>query len=658
MLSDFYQKSIVCVMKFALVQAACYHSKCNFANTLESDMDSLQTFLEHVAYNMRVSSLKMTTQAGSGHPTSALSAADLVAALFFYAMHFDPQDPQNSNNDRFILSKGHASPILYAAWKELGVLSEQDLMTYRRFDSCLEGHPTPRFSRSEAATGSLGQGLSIGVGMTLSARIDHLDFYTYVMLGDSEVAEGSVWEAAQLASFYKLNHLVAILDCNRLGQTTQTMEGHDVGMFVERFAAFGWHTLVVNGHDMHDCMIAFDQAKKMRDKPTIIIAKTLKGYGIDQAENKNGFHGKAFSKEELPAILEHMQQRFADASKKSDYAWSPQLPTQKSKKNDEKKLLKITMPKFESDKKIATRKAYGLALVQLGESMSDVVCLDAEVKNSTYAEFFADKFPDRFIQSFIAEQNMVGMAVGLAARGKIPFASTFAAFFTRAFDQIRMAAIGRAPLRFVGSHAGVSIGQDGPSQMGLEDIAMMRTIPDSVILYPCDAVSTFKSVELMANRSTGISYLRTTRAETPHVYDVDETFEIGGCKILKQSDHDVVCVVAAGITLFEALKAYDLLQKEDISIAVIDLYCVKPLDSQALIKVAQKANGNIITIEDHYLEGGLGEAVVYAVRNENIQVRCLAVTKLPRSGKPEELLAYEAIDAAAIIKSVKEYLKR
>ena len=651
-------KSQFYICMFAVVLAACYAIENIFLLIFwRVAMNNVQAFLEHSAYNMRVSTLKMTTQAGSGHPTSALSAADLVAALFFYAMHFDPQNPQNPNNDRFILSKGHASPILYAVWKELGVLSEQDLMTYRQFDSCLEGHPTPHFTRSEAATGSLGQGLSIGVGMALSARIDQRDFYTYVMLGDSEVAEGSIWEAAELASFYKLDHLIAILDCNRLGQTTETMEGHDVGIFVERFAAFGWHTLVVNGHDIHDIVIAFDEAKKMCDKPIIIIAKTLKGFGVEKAENKNGFHGKAFSKEELPLILQNMQERFSDAAKKTNYAWEPQLPIQKNKKNDGKEGLKFNIPTFESDKKISTRKAYGLALAELGACMAEVVSLDAEVKNSTYAEFFAEKFPDRFIQSFIAEQNMIGMAVGLAARGKVPFASTFAVFFTRAFDQIRMAAIGRAPLRLVGSHAGVSIGQDGPSQMGLEDIAMMRTIPHSVVLYPCDAVSTVKLVELMANRSTGISYLRTTRAETPQLYDANEIFEIGGCKILKQSDHDVACIIAAGITLFEALKAYEQLQKEGIAIAIIDLYSIKPLDSETLLSVAQKAGKNIITVEDHYREGGLGEAVVYALHNQDVQIKCLAVDKLPRSGKPEELLAYEGIDAAAIIKSVQKFLK-
>lgn len=610
-------------------------------------------FLNHIAYNMRVSSLKMTTQAGSGHPTSALSAADLVAALFFHTMNFDLKDPYNPNNDRFILSKGHASPVLYAVWKELGVISEQELMTYRHFDSVLEGHPTPRFSRAEAATGSLGQGLSIGVGMALSARLDAFDFYTYVMLGDSECAEGSIWEAAELAGFNKLDNLVAILDCNRLGQSTETMEGHHAVDFAARFTAFGWYALVVDGHDMREILEAFEQAKKIKGQPTIIIAKTWKGYGVDKAENKNGFHGKVFKPEELPEILKTMQQRFAAFVKKPDFVWKPHLPRKHDKKI--KSLpIKLDNPSYAKGEKIATRKVYGKTLTLVGQKSEDIVSLDAEVKNSTYAELFEEQFPQRFIQCFVAEQNMVGMAVGLAARGKIPFVSTFGAFFTRAFDQIRMAAIGRSPLRLVGSHCGVSIGQDGPSQMALEDIAMMRSIYGSVILYPCDAVSAYKLVEIMANHNTSISYLRTTRAETNVIYEPSQKFEIGGCSVIKQSDHDQACIVAAGITLFEALVAYEKLAQENIFVTVIDLYSIKPLDSSTLLKAARKAGNLIITVEDHYLEGGLGEAVTSALKNTGITIFSLAVTKLPHSGKPEELLAFEGINAQAIIAMVKD----
>lgn len=617
-------------------------------------MKTIQNFLNHSAYNMRVSSLVMTTQAGSGHPTSALSAADLVAALFFYVMHFDPKDPFNPNNDRFILSKGHASPILYAAWKELGLLTEHDLMTYRHFDSILEGHPTPRFSRSEAATGSLGQGLSIGAGMAFNARIDSLSYYTYVLMGDSECAEGSVWEAAELAGFNKLHNLVAILDCNRLGQSTQTMEGRHAVDFAQKFTAFGWYALVIDGHDMQEIMEAFDQAKKVKDKPIIIIAKTIKGYGVEEAEDKEGFHGKTFKPEELPTILTAMKERFKEYVKDQDYQWKPQLPSESAKRVKAPDQIKLKDPLYTLDEKIATRKAFGETLVEVGNQSNDIVSLDAEVKNSTFAELFEKKFPERFIQCFVAEQNMVGMAVGLSIRGKIPFVSTFAAFFTRAFDQIRMAAISHAPLRLVGSHVGVSIGQDGPSQMGLEDIAMMRTIPNSIIFYPCDAVSTYKLVEIMANHHTSISYLRTTRSETPMVYDAHARFFIGGCTVLQQSASDKVVVIAAGITVFEALKAYQELKKEGISITVIDLYSIKPLDASTILKCARSAHNNVITIEDHYLEGGLGQAVVCALKNSGVNIHCLAVTKIPRSGKPEELMTYEGIDAHTLIKTVKE----
>lgn len=617
-------------------------------------MNQIIPFLNHTAYMMRVLSLKMTTQAGSGHPTSALSAADLVAALFFYAMHFDPKNPYNKNNDRFILSKGHASPVLYAVWQQLGVLTEKELMTYRHFDSVLEGHPTPRFSRYEAATGSLGQGLSIGVGMALSARFDHRPFYTYVLLGDSECAEGSVWEAAELAAHNKLNNLVAILDCNRWGQSTETIEGHHAADFAQKFTAFGWYALVVDGHDMREILEAYDTAKTIKNQPIIIIAKTYKGYGVEKAEDKNGFHGKVFSKEELPGILEKMQQRFSEYVKKTDFVWKPQLPEETQEKTKPCDVIHCKKPEYKTAEKIATRKAYGQALVEVGKQCNDVVSLDAEVKNSTFAELFEQTFPDRFIQCFIAEQNMVGMAVGLAARGKIPFASTFGVFFTRAFDQIRMAAVGKAPLRLVGSHCGVSIGQDGPSQMALEDIAMMSAVHNSVIFYPCDAISTYKLVELMANHNTSISYLRTTRAETPVIYTPETRFELGRCTVLKESADDQVCIIAAGITLFEALRAHELLLQEGISTSVVDLYCVKPLDASTLLRVARASHNTIITVEDHYKEGGLGQSVAFALRNTGIAIECLAVTKMPRSGKPEELLAFEDINADAIIKKVKE----
>lgn len=642
----------------------------------------VKKILEQKAYNMRANALRMTTQAGSGHPTSALSVADLVAALFFYGMGYDPHNPHNPENDRFILSKGHASPILYAAWKEVGILSDKDLQGYREFDSVLEGHSTMRFEHTEAATGSLGIGLSIGAGMALYAKMFKKKYRTFVLLGDSEITEGSVWEAAEVAAFYKLDNLVALLDCNRLGQSTETIHGHHLDRYAAKFEAFGWKTIKVDGHDMMQIMHALDKAQEADDHPTIILAKTVKGYGVEEAENKEGFHGKAFKKEELPAILKRLKERFADVEaeklskdilfEEGRYgAWQKQFGKQEyrnmtsipddiinNEKTEEQEsngclITELKDPHYELGEMMPTRKAYGQALTDLGRVCDRVVSLDAEVKNSTFAELFEEKFPDRFVQCFIAEQNMISMGVGFELRGAVPFISTFASFFSRAFDQIRMAAIGQSNVRLVGSHAGVSIGQDGPSQMGLEDIALMRSLPGSIVLYPCDAVSTHRLVGQMAEYNQGISYLRTTRMATPVMYDLSQDFFIGGCHVLKKSDQDKVCVIGAGVTLFEALKAHDMLKKDGISISVIDLYSIKPIDAKTILECARASGNRIITVEDHYLEGGLGQAVAYEVRNTDINITCLAVTKLPRSGTPEELLAFEGIDADAIVKAVK-----
>ena len=608
-------------------------------------------FLEQIAYRLRIDSLESTTAAGSGHPTSCLSAADIVAVLFFYAMRFDLRNPDNSHNDRFILSKGHAAPLLYSVWKELGVLSEKELLTLRQFDSVLEGHPTYRFSRAEAATGSLGQGLSIGAGMALRGKRTKIEFKTFVLMGDAESSEGSVWEAAQLAAFYKLDNLIGIIDINRLGQSTPTMEDYNIGDYQAKWAAFGWDAYVVNGHSIEELMKLLDSIKPNR-KPVMILAKTVKGFGAPIAQDKEGFHGRAFKHDELQQIIKHLQKTFPVAAQPITFKWQPQLPHQKENSKKQQSSTLLTKSDYEIGQKIATRKAYGQALTAAGKKNQNIMSFDAEVKNSTFAEIFEDEFPDRFVQCFVAEQNMIGMAVGAQTRGAECFVSTFGAFFTRAFDQIRMAAIGRCPLRLVGSHAGVSIGQDGPSQMALEDIAMMRALPDSIIFYPCDAVSTYKLVEQMANYHESISYLRTTRAETPVLYNNEEEFKMGGCKVLRSSDNDQACIVAAGITVFEALKAYEQLQKIGIIVAVIDLYSIKPLDEQMLKKIGNGASKKIITVEDHYLQGGIGESIAYALRDENFKIHCLAVTKLPRSGKPEELMAYEEIDAAAIIRTV------
>jgi len=618
----------------------------------------LISFLEQTAYRMREWSLKMTTKAGSGHATSALSAADIMAVLFFYAMRYDPDNFNNPNNDRFILSKGHAAPILYAVWKEVGKLTEEDLLSYRSFGSVLEGHPTLRFPYAEAATGALGIGLSIGAGEALCAKLDTRSYKTFVLMGDSEVSEGCIWEAVQVAAFYKLNNLIGIIDCNRLGQSTPTMEaleGDAADRFKKMFASFGWEPFIVNGHDVKALMKTMDEARDVTDKPAIIIAKTKKGYGVDLFEDKEGFHGKALKPDQLTVALDQLKKRFPAAAVPSTYDWKPTLPKDEPR-DFPCEIGAMKKPTFTVGEEIPTRKVYGQALAELGNVCQTVVSLDGEVKNSTYAEIFEKAHPDRFFQCFIAEQNMVSMAVGFNRRGKIPFASTFSAFLSRAHDQIRMAAIGNASLRLVGSHAGVSIGQDGPSQMGLEDIAMMRAIPDSVVLYPADAVSTYQLVHAMANYDAGISYLRTTRMATPILYHNDEPFEIGGCKVLKQSDDDQVCVIGAGVTLFEALKAYEQLAREGVSLSVIDLYSIKPLDLQTIRSVVNKSGKRVITVEDHYVQGGLGEAVAVALCNDEIQIMNLAVIKLPRSGKPAELLADAGIDAAAIVHAVRQLL--
>lgn len=621
-------------------------------------LHGLKKFLEHKAYKMRVSSLQMTTQAGSGHPTSALSAADIVSAIFFYAMHFDPKDFNNPYNDRFILSKGHAAPILYAVYKELGLLSEQELLTYRQFGSPLEGHPTLRFPYAQAATGSLGMGLSIGAGMALSARMDKSDFRTYVLMGDSEITEGSVWEAVEIAGYYKLSNLIGIVDCNRLGQTTETIHGWHAQRYAQKFEAFGWKALVIDGHDMLQIVNALDKVRSSQDHPMVIIAKTIKGYGVEKVENKEGFHGKAFSKEELEQILPAMEARFASAAANgTSYKWIPTIPAS-TKEEKKSETINFKHSLYKKGDLIATRHAYGQAITQAGAASKQVVCLDAEVKNSTFAEIFEAKYPERFVQCFIAEQNMIGMAIGFSRCNKIPFSSTFACFLTRAHDQIRMAAIGTAPLRICGSHGGVSVGQDGPSQMGLEDIGMMSALPESIVLYPSDAVSAQALVEHMVNYTQGISYLRTTREKTPVLYDTDEEFQIGGCKVLHANKGDVAVIVAAGITVHEALKAREQLLKENISISIIDLYSVKPLDAATIEKIAVQAGDRIITVEDHYIQGGIGQSVAFALRNSAIEIHCLGVTQLPMSGKPEELLAWAGIDANAIVKKVKEIIKR
>jgi transketolase len=602
--------------------------------------------LEDIAKLIRYYSLIMSTEAGSGHPTSSLSAADLMTGLLFGGtFRYDLDTPQNPNNDRLIFSKGHASPLFYSLWAATGKVSEQELMTFRKFNSNLEGHPTREFRYTEAATGSLGQGLSIGVGMALNGKyIDKLPYRTYVLLGDSEMAEGSQWEAMELAAYYKLDNLIGIVDVNRLGQRGETMYGHNLSVYKDRIAAFGWETIVIDGHYMPQILTAYRQALSAKDRPVMIIAKTIKGKGISFIEDKNGWHGKALKKDDLARALEELgpvdKTVTGTIDKPEDLRPIEMFPS------------KAQPASYSAEKKVATRHAYGAALERILPEFPSMVVLDAEVSNSTYSDIFKAKYPERFFEMFIAEQNMVGTALGLALRDKTPFISTFAAFLSRAFDQIRMSQYSNANIKFCGSHAGVSIGEDGSSQMGLEDIALFRTLLNSVVLYPSDAVSTEKLVFEMA-RHKGISYLRTTRKETPIIYRDDEVFRIGGSKLLKSNKADLAVIVAAGITVHEALKAYDELKKQSILVRVIDLYSIKPIDETALISAALDT-GAVITVEDHFSAGGLGEAVMSTLAGTHIPIYSLAVRRMPRSGKPAELLDYEEISAMAIVKQTKE----
>ncbi len=609
-------------------------------------MNDIETeTIKGIANQLRIHSISATTAAGSGHPTSCCSAADLVAALFFGHMRYDPKNPQYHNNDRFILSKGHAAPLLYAAWAETGLFPAEELLQLRRIGSNLEGHPTPRLPFVDVATGSLGQGLSVGVGMALCARLDDLDYRTYVLMGDGECSEGSVWEAAFAAGRARLNNLVAVVDVNRLGQSEAAPLGHDLAVFRKRFEAAGWRTEDIDGHDIDEILEVL-AAVGLGSQPLVILAKTLKGAGVSFLQDKEGWHGKPLSKEEAARAIAELQPSAKSGIGQPIPAPNP-LPAPKNEAP-----AGYPAVTYKTGDSVATREAYGNALLRIGGVDPRVVALDGDTKNSTYADKFFKRFPQRSTECFIAEQNMVGVATGFAARGKVPFASTFATFFTRAFDQIRVAGISGSNLKLAGSHVGVSIGEDGPSQMGLEDIAMMRAVAGSVVLYPSDAVSAEKLADQMA-ANKGIYFLRTSRPKTPVLYGNEEAFPIGGAKVLRQAAGDKVTVVAAGVTLHEALKAADALKNEGIGITVIDAYSIKPLGKDVILAAAQKTNNLVLTVEDHYAEGGLGDAVAGELSAAGVKVHKLAVRELPRSGKAEELLARYGIDAAAIAAKVK-----
>lgn len=597
------------------------------------------TMLTELAEQLRVDCVRASSAANSGHPTSGMSAADLMAVLGARYLRYDFGDPDNPGNDHLIFSKGHATPLLYAFYRAAGAISEEELLTYRSLTSRLEGHPTPSVPWVKISTGSLGQGLPAGVGLALAGKhLDRLPYRTWVLCGDSEMAEGSMWEAFEHAGYYQLGNLTAIIDVNRLGQRGPTMHQWDLSRFLEPARAFGWHALAVDGHDVQAIDEAFAEAVATTDRPTVVVARTLKGKGVRAVEDQEGKHGKAVEAPET-AIEElgGARQLSIDVAKPASQDTPHTFPSGP-----------LELPRYEVGSEVGTRKAYGEALAALGSARGDVVGLDAEINNSTYAQIFAEAHPERYFEMFISEQQMMAAALAMSTRGWVPYASTFAAFHTRAYDFVRMAAVSRANFCCVGSHTGVSIGEDGPTQMGLEDLAMYRAVHGSTVLCPCDANQVAALVVGMADRP-GIRYLRTMRPATPVVYEPGERFEIGGSRVLRSSDADDVTLVAAGITVHEALAAAQTLDDEGIRARVVDCYSIKPVDADTLAAAARDTH-RIVTAEDHWPEGGLGDAVLEALADagECPRVSRLAVGAMPHSGKAAELLAAAGIDSGGI----------
>jgi transketolase len=593
---------------------------------------------------LRVDSIRSAAITNSGHPTSSMSGADLMAVLLAKHLRYDFDAPDDPYNDHLIFSKGHASPLLYSMYRAAGAIDEAELLTFRTFGSRLEGHPTPEMPWVDVATGSLGQGLPYGVGIALAGKkLDRLPYRIWVLCGDSEMAEGSMWEAFEHAAFYELDNLTAIVDVNRLGQRGETMHGWDLDSYADRARAFGWHAIEIDGHDVEAIDRAYDEAAGTTSRPTVVVAKTIKGKGVKEVEDKPGWHGKA---------LDHPDEAIEELGGIRNIVVDVAKPDRSGEPHRFETSGALDLPTWDEGEEVATRRAYGDALAALGSARGDVVALDGEVNNSTYAEIFAEAHPDRYFEMYIAEQQLIAAAVGLQVRDWVPFASSFAAFFTRAYDFIRMAAISRANIRLCGSHAGVSIGEDGPSQMALEDLAMMRAVHGSTVLYPCDANQTAKLVEQMADRE-GIAFMRTTRAATPVIYGAGEDFPIGGSRQLR--DGDDVTIVGAGITLHEALKAAEELEGEGISARVIDLYSVKPVDGDAIRAAAEATGGRVLTVEDHWPEGGIGDAVLEALSDGEApaHVTRLAVRDMPGSGKPAELLSAAGIDADHIAETAR-----
>jgi transketolase len=600
------------------------------------------------AKRLSILSMMSTTAAGSGHPTSCMSAAELVAGTFFYAMKFDPKDANSPDGDRFVLSKGHAAPVLYAALAEAGVFPASRLMTLREFSSELEGHPTPRIPGVDAATGSLGQGLSVGSGLAVGARMDKSPTRVYVLMGDGEMAEGQVWEAAAFAAHYKLDNLTVLADVNALGQSEPTMYQHDMEVYRKKFDSEGWATEIIDGHDVAAVLAALDRAKATNGRPQAILARTIKGHGVSFIAGKEHWHGRAIPNDQLDAAVKEIGQAI-------DLPHDPGRSYARRSLPEPPSFPAPARPDYDPSKPVATREAYGFALKRLGAVNPHIVAISGDVKNSTFSQTFGDAFPDHFYQGYIAEQNMVSAGAGLAARGKVPFLDTFACFLARAYDQVRMAAISRSNINLCGSHCGVSIGEDGPSQMALEDIAIFRAVHSSTVLYPSDAISTERLMETMAGRA-GINYLRTSRPKFPILYSMDEKFPIPGFKVLRQSRQDKATVIGAGVTLHEALAAADQLKAEGTAVRVIDLYCVKPIDGRELAKEITATGGRLVTVEDHWAEGGIGEAVLSALAQAGFapaKAQLIAVREMPHSGKPDELVDAFGISARHIVEAVR-----
>jgi transketolase len=589
-----------------------------------------------------------TTEAGSGHPTSCLSAADLTTVLFDRYFTYDLKQPLNIYNDRFVLSKGHAAPLLYTLFGMAGAYPLEDIKSLRKLGSKFEGHPTPRFEYAEAATGSLGQGLSVGAGLALLGKREGLPFKTFVLTGDGELAEGQVWEAANFAAHEKLDNLVAILDINRLAQSQETMFGHHIDEYVNRFRAFDFEVIAIDGHNYEEIDHALQLAtSNTNGKPYAIVAKTEKGKGVSFIENKDGWHGKALKKEELDKALAEL----APINDNLRFELKKPAKVQLTEKINGPASVDLS---FEKEKEYATREVFGEALVKLAAGNKNIYAIDGDVMNSTFTEDLKKAYPEHFVEGYIAEQNMVSVAAGLSRLGKIPFVATFAAFLTRAADQIRMARVSEANIKFIGSHVGVSIGEDGPSQMGLEDISLFGTVPGTIVLQPCDAISTAALLPKMVEHN-GFAYMRTLRSKTPLLYKKEDRFEIGGSSILRQSANDLLTVAATGITVFEALKAADELKKENISIRVVDIYSIHPIDKDTLVKCLQETQQKIvITVEDHFEHGGMGDFALAALSSVKGQVIKMAVTNISQSGTKDELLNDAGINAAHIVKTVKQ----